>query len=463
MNIKLDVDEFIYDYCNGVKDRDILVKYKISPKDLLAIVKKLMSQGLITRDEYFNRNKKIEELECRQEKEFLKSLFHCPICSHIHPTPFTVCPACGADVSEPEAAAEKVEEESVAPTPEPAKPQHVEVVPEAGDSFGAETTQVPNAVERTPLRAPTISTPEELLRMIGMQLEDLHGITHDFSDCEYYVVALANSGNRAVVFKAEDHNGKGPNLAVKQFRADLAPEDAYEDFFNSVGSLQSGMNDVNILAPIGVCILDDVKSLIYPYYSKTLGDLLQKYPDGLPMDMVDNFLRQILNALGYSHMHRGTDGVVRRLPHMNLKLSKFLVNDEENQVKLDDCGVWTSLISIRGHKPYLWQEPGVDLAALAPEAFVIESKFINSFFMDIYALGALLYRLTTGKSPFTGADVKEYSFLHLKTFPVPPRVHRWTVPAWLDGMIMRCLSKDPAKRWRSATQMELAIGKGLAE
>jgi hypothetical protein len=470
MDMKLDVDEFIDDYCSGVKDRDILAKHKIGPKDLLTIVKKLMSQGLITRAEYFNRNKKIEELESKQEREFLQSLFHCPVCSHIQPIPFTVCPACGTEMTAPGGAEPPSEEPSEQPPEEPfeppaeeEEPQEEKAAPAPKAKYETGSLVAPSAIEKAPVRGPVLSAPEDLLRMIGMQLEDVHGINSDLSEFEYHIVEVTSSGNRAIVFKAEDNYGNGPDLAVKQFRSDLAPEEAYEDFFNSVGSLQSAMNDVNILSPVGVCILDDVKSLLYPYYSKNLGALLEKYPDGLPVEMVDNLLRQILNGLGYSHMHRATDGVVRRLPHMNLKLSKFLVNDEENQVKLDDCGVWTSLITIRGHRQYLWQEPGVDLAALAPEAFVIESKFINSYLIDIYALGALLYRLTTGRSPFTGEDVKEYSFLHLKTFPVPPRVHRWTVPSWLDGMIMRCLNKDPAKRWRSATQMELAIGKGLQE
>jgi serine/threonine protein kinase len=86
---------------------------------------------------------------------------------------------------------------------------------------------------------------------------------------------------------------------------------------------------------------------------------------------------------------------------------------------------------------------------------------VNPFLADIYALGATLYRLATGKRPFLGTTTEDYQFAHLRTFPVPPRVHRWQIPGWLDRMILKCLEKEPAHRWRSATQMELAIGKGF--
>jgi serine/threonine protein kinase len=151
------------------------------------------------------------------------------------------------------------------------------------------------------------------------------------------------------------------------------------------------------------------------------------------------------------------------LPHLSLQVSSFLFDDRKKVVKLVDCGVWKSLVDLRGHRHRLLEEPGVDPSALAPEAFILGPKSINAFSADIYALGIALYRLATGKSPFLGSNVDEYRFLHLKTFAVPPRVHRYTLPAWLDAMILKCLEKEPTKRWRSATQMELSVGREPSE
>jgi serine/threonine protein kinase len=179
----------------------------------------------------------------------------------------------------------------------------------------------------------------------------------------------------------------------------------------------------------------------------------------MPLDELTNLLPQIFNAVGYTHMHRSRDGVIRRLPHLYLTLSAFFLNEEEDLIKLDSCAVWRSLVETRGHKAHLYEEPGIDLSALAPEAFVLSSKFVKGHYADIYALGALLYRLATGKAAFSASNAEEYSFAHLRTFPVPPKVHRYTVPSWMDRMILKAMEKELSKRWRSATQMELTVGK----
>jgi serine/threonine protein kinase len=132
-------------------------------------------------------------------------------------------------------------------------------------------------------------------------------------------------------------------------------------------------------------------------------------------------------------------------------------------LKLDDCGLWKALVEVRGHKRRIFQEPDIDVSALAPEAFVQDSRFVNGYFADIYGLGVLMYRLATGRSPFFATTVEEYHFAHMRLFPIPTRVHRYTIPAWLDAMIMKCFEKEPAERWRSATQMELSIGKSFSD
>ncbi len=73
-------------------------------------------------------------------------------------------------------------------------------------------------------------------------------------------------------------------------------------------------------------------------------------------------------------------------------------------MKLDECGLWRSLVEIRGFKRRMWEERGVELAALAPECFVVDSKFVNAFIADIYALGVTLYRLATGKWAFSASE-----------------------------------------------------------
>jgi eukaryotic-like serine/threonine-protein kinase len=448
MDLEVDIEEFIYDYVSGVNDRDLMSRHKLTRRELVFLARKLITEGQISKDEYFNRNRKIEELEAKQEKDFLKSLHHCPICGHIQPTPFTVCPACERDItkfpvekSKPKRAGSTKSKPAATPPPPIEEPKPEAVVPE--------------------FRATIVVPSEEPHKYIGMPLDNVMGLDGDFSGFDYHVSKVTGSDAMSISYYAEDAEGQGPALSARVFRDDLLPSGVLADFIEKLIYYQSGMRDANILSPLGTATLDDATALLYPFMPKTLEDLLGKTPEGIPLDVFSRLLPQMLNAIGYTHMHRAGDGSVHRLPHMYLKLSAFQLNDKEDRVRLADCGVRSSIIGVRGHLENLWEEPGMDLSALPPESFVYDGKAVNGFHADVYSLGALIYKLITGKQAFNGADAKEYSFLHLKTFPVPPRVHRWQIPAWLDHMVLRCLHKEPTKRWRSATQMELSIGKDI--
>ncbi len=476
MTVKLDIEEFVADYCQGVKDRDLLAKHRLSPKELVGVVKKLIGQGVITKEQYFTRSRLVEEAEIHEEKAFLKSLYHCPVCSHLHPRPFNRCPACGTEISEvrptrtreekpfhapPVSAGAKVQENTLSQGAS-VRPERAEPVKPAPTTLIVESASDSSVVTRGVAAPSPASDPAAWRNLLGKRVEKLSllpGTLDVTASVHYELTEIIATGSNAALFKAEPESGDGPPLSLRVFDSRFAEGTDLGRLLDKIVEYQSAMVDSNVLKIHGSASLHGDRALVYEYVPMSLETYLQREPEGLPGELLVEILRQILNSVGYSHMHRGRDGVVRRLPHLSLQLSSFLFDDRKNLVKLVDCGVWKSLVDLRGYRRRLWEEPGVDPAVLAPEAFILGSKFINAFSADIYAVGAVLYRLATGKSPFLGSGVDEYSFLHLKTFAVPPRVHRYTLPAWLDAMILKCLEKEPANRWRSATQMELAIAK----
>ncbi len=427
MQIKIDLSAFIGDYCQGIKDKDLTARHNITAKELAAIVKKLLSNGTISREQYLERNRIIQQVDAHLESEFLKSLYHCPTCGHAQPIPFTTCPACGAAVaSEQQPAATEISDDKTDGS-----------VRRAGEH------------------------PDQLERMLGAKLEDFSIIpsNQNFNGSDYVVTDIIGSYGAASVLKAAKASGEGPFLSARIYNSDPSIRDSLSDFLDRVIDYQSGMNDSNIVRLIGSATLHGKRALLHEFMPTNFGALIRGMPDGMPLDLVNKLIPQILNAVAYTHLHRSKGGDVRKLPHMFLSASSFLFDTDSGIVKLADCGVWRSKVEVRGHLEHLWEEPAVGLAALAPEAFVLSSKSVKGTAVDIYALGAVLYRLVTGKRPFSGNSLDEYSFLHLKTFAIPPRVHRYSIPAWLDSMIMKCLEKEPARRWRSVTQMELSVGK----
>ncbi|NIV26901.1 MAG: protein kinase, partial [Gammaproteobacteria bacterium] len=72
---------------------------------------------------------------------------------------------------------------------------------------------------------------------------------------------------------------------------------------------------------------------------------------------------------------------------------------------------------------------------------------------DLYALGATLYEMLTGRPPFLGDDAVAIISQHINTPPVAPSWHNPQVPKRLETLILRLLEKDPAKRAASAREV----------
>ncbi len=72
---------------------------------------------------------------------------------------------------------------------------------------------------------------------------------------------------------------------------------------------------------------------------------------------------------------------------------------------------------------------------------------------DLFALGAVLYQLTTGVLPFGDPQGLKAVKRRLWRDPVPPRVLRRSCPPWLQEIILRCLEVDPARRHPTAAQL----------
>jgi hypothetical protein len=454
---KMNIDEFVKDYHAGVPDKVLSSKHGLTAAQMIEFVKGLVKKGTLSKKDYQNRRKKMEDLAMREEQDFLKSLYHCSVCSHLQPTPFVRCPACGTQTSE-QKNLERASERG-----QPTRGSTTTGAPGGELRAGEARSAVADDRDRRAVPEASVAQeiPEELQRKVGAQLTNLELLpecAEKFTGLEFRISGLIGTGVKAAVFKAENPTNAGPPLRTKLFYPEQTQRVDLTEVIEKIVAYQSNMDDPNILRIIGTATLDESPVILYEHLPVNAEALLMQEPDGLPVDLVIGMLPQILNGLGYAHMHRGKDGVIRKLANVSLKPSKLLLDEGMGVVKIDDCGVCKALMEGKGYDPHPWDTLGVDPAGRAPETFVLDSKFVNLTLMDIYALGALLYRLVTGQPPFSCASMDEYRFAHLRKYPVPPRVHRYDIPLWLDEMILKCMEKEPADRWRSPTQMELALG-----
>ncbi|WP_437600992.1 serine/threonine-protein kinase [Sorangium sp. So ce590] len=76
---------------------------------------------------------------------------------------------------------------------------------------------------------------------------------------------------------------------------------------------------------------------------------------------------------------------------------------------------------------------------------------------DIWALGAILYRLLTGRPPFEASALAELVLQVASADPVRPTELRSDIPPALEAAILRCLEKDPAQRWPTVADLAHAL------
>lgn len=76
---------------------------------------------------------------------------------------------------------------------------------------------------------------------------------------------------------------------------------------------------------------------------------------------------------------------------------------------------------------------------------------------DLYSLGAVVYEMVTGQAPFKENSAIALAGMILKQAPSPPRRHRPRISAELESVILRCLEKQPAKRFESAGELRAAL------
>jgi hypothetical protein len=126
--------------------------------------------------------------------------------------------------------------------------------------------------------------------------------------------------------------------------------------------------------------------------------------------------------------------------------------------RLDEAGGPTPSGAVLGTPSYMAPEQAGTTEA--SEQAVAVSREVGPA-ADVYALGAILYELLTGRPPFKGSSPMNTVLQLLTCEPVPPRLLVPKVPRDLETVCLKCLQKDARKRYASAADLAADLGRWL--
>ena len=257
----------------------------------------------------------------------------------------------------------------------------------------------------------------------------------------YQVIEELGHGGMGRVYKVQDSDIK-EQVALKLLRPEITlDQEAVERFSNEL-KLARKISHRNVCRMFdlgragGMTFItmefvpgEDLKSFIHRSKQLSLGTAI-------------SIAKQVCEGLEEAHRL----GVV----HRDLKPANIMI-DKDGDAKIMDFGIARSL-SGRGITG-----AGVMIGTpeyMSPEQ--VEGKDVNPR-SDIYSLGIILYEMVTGRVPFEGDTALGIAMKQKEEAPKNPRLLNPNLPDDLAGVILKCLEKDPAKRYLSAADVRAEL------
>lgn len=252
----------------------------------------------------------------------------------------------------------------------------------------------------------------------------------------YFVVEKIGSGGMGVVYKAKD-NQLGRFVALKFLPKELAQDTEALARFKREARTASALDHPNICTVYEIGEHEGQPFIAMQYLE---GETLIKRVGSTPLDgnLVLNLAAEITDALDAAH--------ARGIIHRDIKPANIFVTKRDHAMVLD-FGLARSSADTFLTSP---QNAMGTATYMSPEQ--IRGGQVDGR-TDLFALGAVMYYMATGREAFAGKNVATVFGAIMNSDPAAPSQLNQTLPAGLEPIITKALAKDMKARYQTAAEM----------
>ncbi len=275
---------------------------------------------------------------------------------------------------------------------------------------------------------------------------------------QYEVIRKIGSGGSGVVFLAHDTLLQRP-VVIKLLKRGTQTLEQMRTTQLREARLASAIDHPNVCAIYESGEADDEAYIVMQYIpGNSLDKVIAEGPANPQLVLSSGM--QIADGLAAAHslgiFHRDlkpanvmlTDGGLIKI--LDFGLARQL---KRENVSFDPSAPTEPIAALPGAT---YTARGGTIAYMAPEQFVTGQSSIQS---DIFALGLVLYEMVSGRHPFHRPDAPDLQSIRAIQFAEPPPLDQIVpgIPRELQGVILRCLNKQPAERFASAADVREAL------
>lgn len=259
----------------------------------------------------------------------------------------------------------------------------------------------------------------------------------------YRAERLLGRGGMGAVYEAE-HLETGRRVALKVLSHSLDSSETRKRFLRE-GRLAASINHPNSVYIFGTEEIEGTPVISMELVTGgTLKELVQK--DGpRPVTEAVDVILQVIAGLEAAQ----AAGVL----HRDIKPGNCFV-DGQGGVKIGDFGLSISTVSLDETNLTMAGSFLGTPAYCSPEQLRGDELDVRS---DIYAVGVTLYYLLTGKTPFESENMVQLLATVLEKLPPSPGKLRPELPRGLVNLVLRCLEKDPGRRFKNYEELAKAL------